>query len=377
MPSDKILTCEAISPEEFSCKLGTTTWTVPMENTLFDFGSLNNLKSVTFKGKAKFRLYASKVELEATDDAEILCSHDPEENKLYCKAIGPYDAPYTEDYDSILVAPSFREPETPEERETLNAVWRESLSRFPPLQDQVGFMRVFVSPELDKRGAYAVTFFSLKEDKFRPITIFVSSKSVNQAMKSEEGKNLLLTDLIHELVHVYRSLSDEMEPDIAEDEAETYAEELLEDLDIRQELDVPTGIPEEGMLAPKCILPYCFRELEDVREFEKKNYEIMTGYEDWKPIPPGSPEWEEAAKRAPLTPIADVVRVYYNGYHREDSDVNEYWVVIRSPAGKKYAYHLTDLRVDDESLDFIEVIETVDRLNITKGEDIEVIKDVA
>ena len=377
MISNKLLTCEAISPEEFECKLGENSWKVRMENALFDIGSLNNLKRVSFKGKAKFRLYASKIELETTDNAEILCNYDNKEEKLYCKAVGPYDSYYTEDYDSLLVIPSFREPTTPEEQEVLNNTYQEALSEFPPLQEKMGWMRVFISPELDKNNIYAVTFFSFVENELRPVTIFVSNKSVSRAIESEDGRKLLLTDLIHELTHVYRGVSGEAKPDLAEDEAETYAEELVPGtLPIREELDVPTGVAEEGMLAPRCVLPYCFKDLEEVHEFEKLNYEIMTGYEEWKPIYPGTPEWEEVRKRAPFTPIADVVRVYYKGYH-PDSDVNEYWVVVRSPSGKKYAYHLTDLRVDDESLDFVEVIETVDKLNLTKGEDIEVIEDIA
>lgn len=368
--------------ERMKCKLDEQEYsTLPSPNVKFDVTTINNVSKVENTQK-KGTMYVA-IAIEADKESEIICNEDFGKYglELRCKAIGKRTASFPEIWEEIADLDNMKELEGDAAKKA-NKILENILEQsFPEVKDKIDYLKIFVVPKLEKYGVSAVTksWIEEEDDGYQIYPIYIGFASyINNIHEDEYAKKLFELDLIHELTHVARELEERYKFDVGEEEGETYTEALARgDWKVRVRYPFPHGEVEEVIYAKRCILPkqYCFESLKDAREFEEFNYELVTGEEEPKPITPKSLKWSEIEKRIPVAPIVDMIRGMKGSYNVL-TDVHEYWMVVTSPSGKDYLYHVADLHVDHKQLDFIKAVETIDNLDGLLGnEDIEEVWD--
>jgi len=372
----KVLKCR-VRGERISCRLDDEVFpAMPIGNALFDVTTINNLEEV----KPIVTKRISSIELRADDESEIFCNEEFGKYglELRCRAEGKHTPDFPETWEWIAELDEIKE--TPvEKREFVQAIFDRVVEEsFPDVKDRMDYLKVYVVPKLKEVNAGAITHFQSAEDKWLPVYIGINPDNLEETEEDKVARDLLVLDLIHALTHVERGLKGEFKEEVGLDEGGTYAEALARgDWAVRTRYPFPHGEVESVVYVERCILPkqYCFETLKEARDFEEFNYELITGEEKPKPVTPESPKWDEIEARIPIAPVVDMLRAMKGGYNPL-RDASEYWVLGTSPSGRKYLYHISDLHFDKEELEFVEVIEGIDELDVLRGEeDIEKVWD--
>jgi len=369
------LECKAIDYDTLKCKYNNKEHETKMDKLLFDITTFNNLKELSVSGRAKFRLYGDEIKIIPDENSYLICEYKNETEEIKCRAIGKRTMRKTATWERLLDLPQVREPNE-KEQEILNKIIEEVYNEFPDIEDKIDYLKIYVSPDLGKQ-VYAVTTFAKMDNTWIPFTVAISEHGMANSLKDERSRKELFLDLTHELVHVKRAIENEMKGQVGIDEGETETEAIIrEGMKIRLSIDEPHYNYEFAMLAKKCVLPYCFDNLDEVRDFQEFIYELTTGITKPKPTnPENAPNWNEIEKRIPISPLIDVMRAL-SGEYNPLSDTKEYWIIATSPSGRKFMYHISDWWIDEDEMKYNEVIDIIDKLDAVKGdEDIEKIWD--
>jgi len=369
------LNCKAVDYDKLHCKYNDKEYEVEMDKLLFDVTTFNNLKELSVRGRARFRLYGEEINVVPDEDSYLICGYYRDSEEVRCRVIGKRTMKRAPIWERLLDLPQVREP-TDEKAELVEEILDKVYDEFPDLEEKTDYIKLYTSPDLGKQ-LYAATIFSRTDDTWIPFAVMISEHGLAESLKDEESKKKLFLDLTHEFVHVKRAIENEMKKEVGTDEGETETEAIIrEGMQVRLTIDEPHYNYEFAMLAPKCILPYCFDSLEEVRDFQMFVYEFTTGYEKPRPAnPENTPHWDEIKKRIPIAPLVDVMRAV-SGDYNPIADTKEYWIVATSPSGRKFLYHLSDWWIDDDTMTYDEVIEIVDKLDaLREDEDIEEIWD--